>query len=47
MFKITPWTEQNFPKTVQRIYNAIFISVCQIYLTRTKRLEKILHGLMI
>ena len=37
MFNIKPWTEQKFPEIVQRIYNAIFVSVCLICLTRTKR----------
>ena len=37
MFNITQWNEPKFPEIVQRIYNAIFVSVCQICLTRTKR----------
>ena len=37
MFNIKPWTEQKFPEIVQRIYNAIFVSACQICITRTKR----------
>ena len=37
MFNITPWNEQKFPEIVQRIYNAIIVSVCQICPTRTKR----------
>ena len=37
MFNITPLIEEKFPEVVQRIYNAIFVSVCQICLTRTKR----------
>ena len=37
MFNITPWNEQKFPEIVQRIYHAIFVSVCQICLTRMKR----------
>ena len=40
MFKITPLNEQKFPEIVQRIYNAKLISVCQICLTRTRRLGK-------
>ena len=40
MFNIILWTEEKFPEIVQRIYNAIFASVCQIYLTRTKRQGK-------
>ena len=28
MFNITPWTEEKFPAIVQRIYNALFLSVC-------------------
>ena len=45
--KITPWNEQKFPEIVQRINNAIFVSVCQKDLTRTKRPGKNLHGSMI
>ena len=37
MLNITPWNEPKFPEMVQRIYNALFVSVCQICLTRTKR----------
>ena len=37
MFNITPHNEKNFAEIVQRIYNAIFVSVCRISLTRTKR----------
>ena len=37
MFNITSWNETEFPEIVQWVYNAIFVSVCQIYLTRTKR----------
>ena len=37
MMNITPWNEQKFPEIVHRIYNAIFVSGCQICLTRTKR----------
>ena len=40
MFNITLWNEQKFPEIVQRIYNAIFVSVFQICLTRTKRSRK-------
>ena len=40
MFNITPWNEPKFPEIVQRIYNAIFISVCQICLTKTKKTGK-------
>ena len=28
MFNIAPCNEQKFPEIVQRIYNAIFVSVC-------------------
>ena len=28
MLNITPWNIQNFPEIVQRIHNAIFVSVC-------------------
>ena len=37
MFNSTPWNEPKFPEIVQRIYNAIFVSVCQISLTRMER----------
>ena len=37
MFNITLWTEQKFPEIIEKIYNAIFISVCQIYPTRMRR----------
>ena len=37
MFNISPWNEQKFPEIVKGIYNAIFVSVCQMCLTRTKR----------
>ena len=37
MLNITPWNEPKFPEKVEIIYNAIFVSVCQICLTRTKR----------
>ena len=37
MFDITPWNEQKDSEIAQRIYNAIFVSVCQICLIRTKR----------
>ena len=37
MFNITPWNEPKFPEIVQQIYNVIFVSVCQICLTRTNR----------
>ena len=37
MFNITPWNEQKFSEIVQRINNALFVSVCQICPTRTKR----------
>ena len=37
MFNITPWNEPKFPEMVQQIYNAVFVSVCQICLTRTNR----------
>ena len=40
MFNITPWNEPKFPEIVQTIYNAIFVSVCQICLIRTKRSGK-------
>ena len=39
MFNITLWTEEKFPEIVQRIHNTI-LSVCQIFLMRTKRSEK-------
>ena len=38
MINITPWTEEKFLEKVQRIYNAIFVSVYQLCLTRTKGL---------
>ena len=47
MFNITPWNEQTYPEIAQRIYNAMFVSVCRICLTRKKDLEKLLPGLMI
>ena len=47
MLNITPWNEQNFAEIVQRIYSAIFVNVCQIFLTRTKRPGKNLHSTMI
>ena len=28
VFNITPWNKQKFPEIVQRIYNAIFVSIC-------------------
>ena len=37
MLNITQWNEPKFPEIGQRIYNAIFVSVCQICLTRKKR----------
>ena len=37
MLNITPWNEPKFPEAVQRIYNTLFVSVCRIYVTRTKR----------
>ena len=37
MLNITQWNKLKFPEIVQRIYNTIFVSVCQICLTRTKR----------
>ena len=40
MFNITPWNEPKFPEIAQGIYNAIFVSVYEICLTRTKRPEK-------
>ena len=40
MFNITQWNEPKFPEIVQRIYNTIFVSACQICLTRTKTPEK-------
>ena len=40
MLNITQWNETKFTEIVQRIYNALFVSVCRISLTRTKRPEK-------
>ena len=37
MLNNTPWNKQNFSEIVQRIYNAVFVSVCQICLTRINR----------
>ena len=37
MVNITPRNEPKFQQIVQRIYNAIFVSVCLICLRRTKR----------
>ena len=37
ILNIAQWNEPKFPETVQIIYNAKFVSVCQIYLRRTKR----------
>ena len=41
MLNITPWNKQKFPEIVQRIYNAIFVSVYQICVTRINRPGKI------
>ena len=37
ILNITPWIEQKFPEIVQRIYYAIYVSVCQICLIRARR----------
>ena len=37
MFNFTQWNEPKFPEIVQRIYNAMFVSVCRMCLTRTNR----------
>ena len=36
MCNITPWNEAKFPEIAQRIYNATFVGVFQICLTRIK-----------
>ena len=41
MLNITPWNEPKSPEIVQQIYNSIFVSVCQICLTRTKDTKKV------
>ena len=43
MLNISLWNEPKFPEIVQQIYNTLFVGVCLICLTRTKKLEIIQH----
>ena len=42
-FNINPLTQEKFPEIVQRIYNAIFVSLCKVSLKRTNRPGKNSH----
>ena len=42
-FDINPQTQEKFAEIVQRIYNAIFISLCKVSSKRTYRPRKNLH----
>ena len=42
-FNINSQTQDKFPEIVQRIYNAIFVSLCKVSLKRTNRPGKNSH----